>query len=171
VTGWVIPRDALSPHIHDKRRSARRDVRGALKRARREVAVGLAVGVVFPVLLASRRSRERRNRRAVTAARDIVSFSNMVEHLTVEARGGTAAPPLEIVEDSTTRKFSLREFGGALETTSESRQRRGAATRGVERNNAVHRAAFDGPLTRSSSPSSCTRCSVPRMPRRRLGWA
>jgi hypothetical protein len=110
VSGWIIPRDPAAGRIYDKRKSTRRNIPAALKRTAGEVVVGAALGLVFPVVLVSHPSRTGRRAKAVAAARDMVSFSNMVEHLTAQVGAGAAKPPLEIVEDPDVKKVYLREL-------------------------------------------------------------
>jgi hypothetical protein len=107
VSGWILPRDPLSDRIQDKRRSARRDLRASLKRAGTEATVAF-VSAGTGVMAVTHSSRQRRRAEAIAAARDMVAFSNLVEHLTARAHDG-AAPHLLVIVDEPKQRVALRE--------------------------------------------------------------
>lgn len=122
VSGWIIPGNPLTGYVEDKRASARRDIGAAVKRTGTEIVAGSAVvALAWPALVASPRSFQTRRRKAVAAARDMVSFSNLVEHLTAQARGQAAPPPLEIVEESD-QKACLRGLRDGRSSEGQSRE-------------------------------------------------
>jgi hypothetical protein len=117
VDGYILPIGPLGGRIYDKRPSARRNLVATLKRTSMEMVVGAAAGLAFPITFASMPSLYARWRKALGAARDFVSFTNLVESTAASVCNEEIVPPLGLFTEAN-RQVYLREMsaGGSSRT-------------------------------------------------------